>query len=316
VPLPRTLKSAKLLCPGEGYRARPRMYVLDMLALGIVAAIGASLLYNTSIALQALEARQVDGEHSLKPSLIGKLVRNKRWLGATALGLAGWPLEIVALLLAPLTVVQPCLVSGLILLLWLGATKLGEKPGRREILAVTAIIAGIVGVAWAAPDRSADHADTAVIGLALVLVAVPIGLPYALRGRGRAIGFLAVLSAGCGYAWTAVASKLLTDELAAGALLVAAAWLATAIASEGLALLSEMSALQNRPATHVAPVMFAVQVLVPVLLAPLIFGESWSTTPLNGVVLVAFIAVAVSGTVLLAGSKAVGAVIESAHEQS
>ena len=84
-----------------------------------------------------------------------------------------------------------------------------------------------------------------------------------------------MISAGCGYAWTAIASKLLTDELAAGALLVAVAWLATAAASEGLALLSEMSALQRRPATHVAPVMFAVQVLVPVLLAPLIFGESW-----------------------------------------
>ena len=112
-----------------------------------------------------------------------------------------------------------------------------------------------------------------------------------------------MVSAGCGYAWTAIASKLLTDELAAGALLVAVAWLATAVASEGLALLSEMSALQQRPATHVAPVMFAVQVLVPVILAPLIFGESWSTTPLDGGALVAFMAVALAGTVLLAGSQ-------------
>ena len=86
-----------------------------------------------------------------------------------------------------------------------------------------------------------------------------------------------VLGAGCGYAWTAIASKLLTDELAAGALLVAIAWLATAAASEGLALLNEMSALQRRAATHVAPIMFAVQVIVPVLLAPLIFGESWGS---------------------------------------
>ena len=122
-----------------------------------------------------------------------------------------------------------------------------------------------------------------------------------------------MISAGCGYAWTAIASKLLTDELAAGALLVAVAWLATAAASEGLALLSEMSALQRRAATHVAPVMFAVQVLVPVLLAPLIFGESWGTTPLGGVALVAFMAVAVAGTILLAGSRAVGAVIETAR---
>lgn len=284
-----------------------------MLALGIAAAVGASVLYNTSIALQALEVRGVPREHALRPSLIGKLVRNRRWLGATALGLVGWPLEIVALLLAPLTVVQPCLVSGLVVLLWLGATRLGEAPGRREYMAVAAILVGVAGVAWAAPERTTDHAGTAQIALALGLVAIPIAAPYALRGRTSVVGFLAVLSAGFGYAWTAISSKLLTDELAAGALLVAVAWLATAVASEGVALLSEMSALQRRPATHVAPVMFAIQVLVPVVLAPLIFGESWSETPLGGVALVGFMAVALAGTTLLAGSRVVGAVIESAH---
>lgn len=287
-----------------------------MLALGIVAAVGASLLYNTSIAFQALEARQVPHDHSLRPSLIGRLVRNRRWLGATALGLVGWPLEIAALLLAPLTVVQPCLASGLILLLWLGATRLGEAPGAREWVAVAAIVVGVAGVAWAAPARSTDHAGTAAIALTLVLVAIPVAAPYVLRGRAAAIGLLPVISAGCGYAWTAIASKLLTDELASGAVLVALAWLATAAASEGLALLSEMSALQRRPATHVAPTMFTVQVLLPVLLAPLIFGESWSSTPLGGVALVAFMAVAVAGTSLLAGSKAVGALIETARERT
>jgi drug/metabolite transporter (DMT)-like permease len=298
-----------------------------MLALGIAAAVGASALYNTSIALQALEARGVPEEHSLRVSLIGRLVRNRRWLGATALGLVGWPLEIVALLLAPLTVVQPCLASGLILLLWLGATRLGERPGGREWVAVVAIIGGVAGVALAAPERTTDHADAAAIALALALVALPIAAPYVLRARirhsphqggvevgwARAVGSLAVISAGCGYAWTAIASKLLTDELAAGAILVAIAWLATAAASEGLALLSEMSALQRRAATHVAPTMFAVQIIVPVALAPLIFGESWGDTPLGGIALVASMGVAVAGTVLLAGSRAVGAVIAAAH---
>ena len=76
-----------------------------------------------------------------------------------------------------------------------------------------------------------------------------------------------------------------------------------------------MSALQRRPATHVAPVMFAVQVLVPVILAPLIFGETWATTPLGGVALVAFMAVAVCRNDSAGGLEAVGAVIESAHER-
>jgi drug/metabolite transporter (DMT)-like permease len=285
-------------------------------ALGIVAAVAASLLYNTSIALQALEAREVPGEHSLRPSLIGRLVRNRRWLAATAIGLAGWPLEIVALLLAPLTVVQPCLASGLVFLLWLGATRLGERPGRREALAVVAVVIGVAGVAVAAPERTTDHADAGAIAVAAALVAILVLAPYALRWRAAAVGTLAVVSAGCGYAWTAIASKLLTDELAAGTLLIAVAWLATAALSEGLALLSEMSALQHRAATHVAPTMFAVQILVPVLLAPLIFGESWSSTPLGGVVLVASMAVAVGGTVLLAGSSTVGAVIKNAREQT
>ncbi|HET7509482.1 MAG TPA: hypothetical protein VFJ65_04455 [Solirubrobacterales bacterium] len=283
------------------------------MALGIAAAIAASLLYNTSIALQALEAREVPHEHGLKPSLLGRLLRNRRWLAATGLGLLGWPLEIAALLLAPLTVVQPCIASGLILLLWLGTTRLGETPGRRELLSVAAIIAGIAGVAWAAPERSTDHAGAGAIAVALVLVAIPVLAPYAFHRRAGVIGTLALLSAGCGYAWTAIASKLLTDELAVGAVLVAIAWLATAVVSEGLALLSEMSALQRRPATHVAPAMFAIQVLVPVVLAPLIFNESWGETPLGGLALVAFIALVMAGTVLLASSKPVGALLESAH---
>src|SRR6201999_2547146 len=113
-----------------------------MLALGIICAMGASALYNTSIALQALEARDVGQEHALRVSLIGRLIKNPRWLLATGIGLLGGPLEIAALLLAPLTVVQPCLAAGLVLLLWLGGTRLGERPGTRGDGAGGAVVPG------------------------------------------------------------------------------------------------------------------------------------------------------------------------------
>lgn len=286
-----------------------------MLALGIICAIGASALYNTSIALQALEARDVGREHALRVSLIGRLIKNPRWLLATGIGLLGWPLEIAALLLAPLTVVQPCLACGLVLLLWLGVTRLGEKPGPREYGAVAAILVGVAGLAWAAPERTTGHAGAGPIAIALVLVTIPVVAPYVVRGRASAAGTLAVIAAGFGYAWTAIASKLLTDQLSAGSILVAAIWLATAAASEGLALLSEMSALGRSPATRVAPVMFAIQVTVPVILAPLIFGESWSGTPGGGAGIVAAVLLVLAGVVALAGSPAVGAVIDSAHAE-
>ena len=76
-------------------------------------------------------------------SLIGQLVRNVRWLGATALSLLGWPLQVLALSLAPLALVQPTLALGLLLLLFLGARVLGEPVGRRELVAVALVIAGI-----------------------------------------------------------------------------------------------------------------------------------------------------------------------------
>jgi drug/metabolite transporter (DMT)-like permease len=286
-----------------------------MLALGIICAIGASALYNTSIALQALEARDVGEEHALRGSLIGRLIKNPRWLLATGIGLLGWPLEIAALLLAPLTVVQPCLACGLVLLLWLGVTRLGEKPGRREYGAVAAILVGVAGLAWAAPERTTSHAGAGPIAIALVLVTIPVVAPYLVRGRASAAGTLAVIAAGFGYAWTAIASKLLTDQLSAGSIFVAAVWLATAAASEGLALLSEMSALGRSPATRVAPLMFAIQVTVPVILAPLIFEESWSGTPGGGSGIVASVLLVLAGVVALAGSPAVGAVIDSAHAE-
>ena len=286
-----------------------------MLALGIICAIGASALYNTSIALQALEARDVGEEHALRVSLIGRLIKNPRWLLATGIGLLGWPLEIAALLLAPLTVVQPCLACGLVLLLWLGVTRLGEKPGRREYGAVAAILVGVAGLAWAAPERTTGHAGAGPIAIALALVTIPVVAPYVVRGRASAAGTLTVIAAGFGYAWTAIASKLLTDQLSAGSIFVAAIWLATAAASEGLALLSEMSALGRSPATRVAPVMFAIQVTVPVILAPLIFEESWSGTPAGGAGIVASVLLVLVGVVALAGSPAVGAVIDSAHAE-
>ena len=181
---------------------------------------------------------------------------------------------------------------------------------------MAAIVVGVAGVALAAPERTTDHAGTAAIALALALVAIPIAAPYLLRGSAAlGVGTLAVISAGFGYAWTAIASKLLTDELAAGALLVAVAWLATAVASEGLALLSEMSALQQRPGDPRG----AGDVRGPGPGAgdpgAADLRRVWATTPLGGAALVAFMAVALAGTMLLAGSRAVGAVIESAHRE-
>jgi hypothetical protein len=82
------------------------------LVLGIGAAFGASSLYSVGIALQAMEAKAAPREEHLRLALLSGLLRRARWLLGTGISILGWPLQVVALLLAPLVVVQPALAAG------------------------------------------------------------------------------------------------------------------------------------------------------------------------------------------------------------
>src|ERR1700692_3673743 len=107
------------------------------LVLGILAAIGASTLYSLGIALQAMDAKEAPHEEHLRLALFWGLVRRARWLLGTGLSILGWPLQVLALLLAPLVVVQPALAAGLLTLMFVGERMLGERAGRYEYMAVT-----------------------------------------------------------------------------------------------------------------------------------------------------------------------------------
>ena len=89
------------------------------LMLGIVAAIGASVFYSLGIALQAMDAKEAPHEEHLRLALVWGLVRRGRWMLGTGLSILGWPLQVIALLLAPLVVVQPALAAGLLVLVFL-----------------------------------------------------------------------------------------------------------------------------------------------------------------------------------------------------
>src|ERR1700756_5771916 len=115
------------------------------LVLGIAAAVGASTLYSLGIALQAMDAREAPHEEHLRLALAWGLIRRVRWLLGTGLSILGFPLQVVALLLAPRVVVQPSLAAGLLVLLLVGERMLGERAGRYEYVAMAAIVVGVVG---------------------------------------------------------------------------------------------------------------------------------------------------------------------------
>ncbi len=111
-----------------------------------------------------------------------------------------------------------------------------------------------------------------------------------------------MICAGLAFGWSGVATKLASDDLSSHHLVVAALWGLSTAAASAVGVLSEMSALQSRPAIQVAPVVFVTQTVVPVALAPVLFGERFGATPLGGLPLGVSLAVLIGGAALLARS--------------
>ena len=278
-------------------------------ALGLAAACAASFCFDAAVALQALEARAVPSLGSVRPTLLGQLLRRPRWLAATGLAVLGFPFQVLALALVPVSVVQAALAMGLLLLLVLGVRLLHEHVGRREILSTLAIVAGVTGVSIAAPEQTHSHAGALALALVLGPLAVLAATPVLMR---RCPPSLIVLGAGFAYAWTSLGGKVLADELAAGALIVSLLWLAMIGAMAGLGLLDEMAALQRRAAVAVASTVFVVQVVVPVAAAPLVAGESWAPNVGLGILLAVSLIALITGAVALMRSPAVASLITTA----
>jgi hypothetical protein len=281
------------------------------LVLGIGAAVGASTLYSLGVALQALDAKEAPHEEHLRLALARNLVSRARWLAGTGMSILGWPLQIVALLLAPLVVVQPALGAGLLVLMFFAQRMLGERAGRYEHLTMGAIVVGVIGAGLTAPPLGGTDASDLTITIVLVALALASLLPYVFHTfERRPPVTLTILGAGLGFAWSGVATKLASDDLAQGRLLVALAWGLSTAAASGVAVLSEMSALQERPAIQVAPVVFVTQTVVPVALAPFLFGERFSATPLGGVPLALSLIVLIAGAAFLERSPLLLALME------
>jgi drug/metabolite transporter (DMT)-like permease len=282
---------------------------MDPVIVGVALAALASVLFNAAIVIQAQEAREVPEEHGLRLSLIGRLVRRPRWLLGTALGLLAFPLQTIALLYAPLTAVQPADAAGLLVLLFLGARMLHERVGRREIIAVAAIVGGIVVLTIAAPKREVTHVEGADVLLPMLAVALVAFAPLVLRRLIGAGSIAVVVGAGFAFALGAFCAKIVADAIDREAWAGLAIGVGVAAVAALAGTLSEQSALQRRQATQVAPIIFAIELLVPVALAVLVVGEDWERSSALGIL--AGLALVVGGALALARTPTVARMLEA-----
>jgi S-formylglutathione hydrolase FrmB len=121
---------------------------------------------------------------------LAALFGNRRWLAGFWTGIAGWVLYVVALTLAPLSLVQACAAGGLAIL-----AALAGVQSRRERLAVATSVAGLIllAVSLAGTVASSRHANlegAAVWMVVSAVVAAVAASPATAAGLGSAAGIL------------------------------------------------------------------------------------------------------------------------------
>lgn len=242
--------------------------------LGVAIAAAAGACIDGAVAFQAEEAQQVAGRHSLRPTLFLELFRRVRWLTATGVQVLGAGLQVLALTLAPLTLVQPTLAMGLIVLLLISSRRMGHPVAGATWAAVAAIIGGVTLLAVVAPEHTTTSPALWEIVLVTALLVAPM-LAVRVAGADRAGALGLILGAGAGISLAAIGAKLVSDALVNGNLLHAVPYALMALAGVYGGQLIDMTALMRFGATRIGPPVFALEIAIPVALAPILFGEHW-----------------------------------------
>jgi len=276
-----------------------------MLALGIVAVLAASAAYNGGVVLQALDAREEPEACGLRLTLLARLVRRRRWLWGTALSILAFPLQVLAYANAPLSVVQPGLAVGLVLVLFLGSRYMGEQVQRRHYAAVVAIIAGVAIIAATGPEHRQPDRGGLIQAVVMGTLALGIVAPYVLRRRMPAYAAVLTVSAGVAFAWCDIATKLFGDGVNGDRFGVAGLWLAAVIVSSIVATLTLMTAFQHAQVRKAVPAVFAVETALPIVLAPLLLQHNGGLGAGNIPTIAIGLALVIGAIVTLAGSAQV-----------
>lgn len=284
-----------------------------MIVTGILIALGAAVANAFALVLQAAEDRQTSPSEAGRVSLLIGLAHRPRWIAGIGLMVIAWPLQVLALALAPITVVQPVLATTQLVLLAVARVRLREQVGRLEAVGALAIVAGVSVVVWAGPRHMLRHVPAARLALPLALVgAFAVGTYVFGRLRSH-LPIALVIGAGLAYAWVDFANKLLAGAVSGGHVGFGILWLVAILGFGALAFLEETTALQRRPAVTVAPVIGAIHDPLPVLMALWAGIAVWGPDPHRIVQLILGLAVIAAGAAILGRSKAVARISSGAE---
>lgn len=263
--------------------------VLTSQVVVIGTAVSATGFFALSTALKHRSADTVPASLSLGGFLRSTLA-HRYYLAAMVADVVGLALQITALHLGALTVVQPLMITSLLFSLVLTHHLAGTRITGRELLGGLVLVAALVGflvVSGASspsitgPPQPADREPAAVIG-GIGLVGGLVFL-YLARRASRAVGAVLIgVIVGFAYAGTAALIKAMSDVVVTrglgGLLLSWQLYTALAVGAGGLVL--AQLAFRAGPLRSSLPTIATVDPLVSIVLGVFVYEERLRPGPL------------------------------------
>ncbi|GAA1443073.1 DMT family transporter [Nocardiopsis tropica] len=257
-------------------------------------------------ALQERDAVRAPGRQVARAGFLLHLLRQPRWLIGSAAAVLGSSLHLIALSGAPLTVIQPLGVIGLLFAIVLSAVFNRQRVGMSQVVAGVAVMVGLTGVLLLFPHGS----DVPVLPTSTALV---------LAGTAVGAGLLVYLTAH----WMRSGVRALLLALAGGAALGTTSGLARVVTANAvddwtrlvswLTLLAVVTAvfgallMQNAYRTGHFSAAYATLLItdpvVGVAIGAVLLGEGAPETPGAQIGALAFSVLAIAGTIALAQAR-------------
>lgn len=281
----------------------PAIYV----PLTLAAAFG----FAAAAVLQQAEAARHDPSDAGGGVLLLRLLAQPLWLLGLAAYVAAYALQLWAVSLGPVVIIQPLIAAQLVFALVLGTLFMGRHAARSEWWGALAVTAGLAGfIVGTDPSHGQPVATTGawIIASVLTLLALALSMGAGSRSHGAMKSTYYGTAAGLCWGFMIVLMKEVTHELAGGEGVSEIAGLLSrpfiygliVTAIGGFAILQK--AFQAGSLTHALVSYTVVEIVLAVVLGILLFHEQPHSDPLSLFITGASFVAIVAGIVLLAGS--------------
>ena len=255
----------------------------------IIIALSGTFCLNIGFLLQKSEASDLPSIRGQKIlQTISLILKCRKWVLGTILTSTGWILFLIAISLAPLSVIAPLNNAGVLVLVIFAILYLNEKLNLYEWLGLASIILGVVliPVFSQLPTNETRIFNSSFVMILTLLIIAGIILLAIIQRRlaptksGAFLGFTAGIPGGLGAVYTKVLSLVYEDV--SSLIFIFSLFLIFQL----LSFLTLQTAFQKERATVVVPLFNSFSTLLPVIFGVIAFYESIPVGQMIGIILI------------------------------